>query len=122
MTSEQIERREREVLARPVSLNGGSYFGCAKYITPEEQRELDELQYRGVIICCICYGKEYKIYSDRKQEWGPTGLEWGVQKLGEERAMEIFRDQQAFMREHATIHWGVDTDHEGCTYNSIEWH
>ena len=122
MTSEQIKAREQEVLSRAVALNGGDYCGCAEYITPDEQRELDELSYREMIVCCVCYGEEYNIYSEKRKEWGRTGIEYGLEKFGEQKALEIFRDQCAFMKEHATIHWGVYTDYEGCTYNSITWH
>lgn len=121
MTSKQIENREAEITKRAVAANGGEYCGHGKFITPDEQKELDELRYRRMIICCVCYGEEYHIYSDRTKEWGRTGLEYGVEKFGEQRAMEIFRDQQQFMKEHATIQKGVYTDHEGCTYNSIAW-
>lgn len=121
MNDKQIETRRKEILARPVALNGGDYCGCAKYITTEEQRELDELAYRKMIICCVCYGEEYDIYSERTQSWGDTGFKYGVSKLGFDKALEVFRDQVNYMREHAKIHHGVYTDYEGCTYNSIEW-
>lgn len=95
---------------------------CAlwQYYTKEMKREDEELSCRRMVVSCVCYGTEYDFYDERTKTWGRYGLTW-AEKLGDERALEIFRDQRDYMREHATIHCGVHTDFEGCTYNSITW-
>lgn len=42
MTTRQIEARQRELGRLWADRNGGESCGCAKFITPEEQREFDE--------------------------------------------------------------------------------
>ena len=121
MTSKQIEEKERAIYDSLKKRNGGSAFGSYAVITPRERHELAELFYRRMIISCICYGDDNEIYNDRTEEFGRYGIEYGVAQFGRKCALKIFRDQRRFMREHATIHKGVDTDCEGVLYNSITW-
>lgn len=96
------------------------YCELWKHYTPEMVLMDRELWARDMVISCVCYGREYNFYDERTGRWGQYGLNY-EKELGAERALEVFRDQVAYMRKHATINSGVYTDHEGCTYNSINW-
>ena len=123
MTRDQIEARQRELGRLWAERNGGEYCGCAKYITPEEHREYDELSLRQMIISDFCYGGASccGVYDDRTGRWDERyGLPY-AEKIGLERALEVFMEQRAFLQKHATVHDNVYTDHEGCSYNSISW-
>jgi len=121
MTSEQIDKREKEIRAKAIALNNGEYCGCAKFFTQEDKEELNELEYRRMIIACVCYGEDYDIFDEKNHCWGEYGIKYGFSKFGYEKALTIWRNQKEFFETHAIVHKGVHTDYEGCTYNSIEW-
>ena len=122
MTSEMIKQAKRDLHRRAAELRGkdGNLFELWPFFTKEMRREDEELSCRSMVLSCVCYGEDYAFYDERTQTWGHYGLDY-AQKLGDERALAIFRDQRDYMREHASIHCGVHTDFEGCTYNSITW-
>jgi hypothetical protein len=123
MTTRQIEARQRELNRLWADRNGGEVCGCAKLITPEEQREYEELSLRRMIISDFCYGGAScsGIYDERTGRWHERYGYPYAEKIGFERALEVFKEQRAFLQKHATVHYNVHTDHEGCSYNSISW-
>lgn len=123
MTRKQIEDRQRELGRLWAARNGGNSCGCAKFITPEEQREYDELCLRSMINSDFCYGGASccGIYDERTGKWDERYGYPYAEKIGFERALEVFKEQRAYLQKHATVYYNVYTDHEGCSYNSIAW-
>lgn len=117
-----IKQAKRDLHKRAAELRGkdGNLFELWPFYTEEMRREDEELDCRSMVLSCVCYGMDYDFYDEQKERWGQYGLDY-VEKLGAERTLEIFRDQRDYMREHATIHVGVHSDYEGCSYNSIDW-
>lgn len=120
MTDVQIDAREREVRSRSILLNNGEFCGSAEYLTEEEKLELQELDFRRMIISCLTYGTDYNIRDKKTGAWGKYGAEY-ADKLGNKRANEIWEEQRDFFKAHAQISHGVYTDCEGCSYNSLTW-
>lgn len=122
MTSEMITQAKNDLHRRAAEIRGkdGNLFELWPFFTDEMRREYEELDCRRMVISCVCYGEDYAFYNERTNSWGEYGLRY-AESIGYERALQIFRDQRDYMREHATIHCGVHTDYEGCSYNSIEW-
>lgn len=117
-----IEQAKRDLHRRAAELRGkdGNLCELWPFYTEEMRREDEELDCRRMVLSCVCYGTEYNFYDERTKTWGRYGLDY-AEKLGDERALQIFRDQRDYMRKHATILYGVHTDSEGCSYNSIIW-
>lgn len=123
MTDQQIDARKREIDRLWMARNGGDICGCAQFATPEEEREYEELNLREMINSDFCYGDSScsGIYDDRTGKWNERyGFPY-AEKIGLKRALEVFNEQRAFLREHAERRCRVYTDHEGCTYNSLVW-
>ena len=122
MTSEMIRQAKLDLHRRAAERRGrdGNLFELWPFFTEEMRREDDELACRSMALSCVCYGTEYNFYDERTKTWGQYGLDY-AEKIGDERALEIFRDQRDYMRKHATIHCGVHEDPDGCSYNSITW-
>jgi hypothetical protein len=122
MTDKMIAQAKRDLAKRAAEIRGedGGLSELWPFFTDEMRREEDELWCREMVMACICYGTEYDFYDEKTSSWGMYGLPY-AESLGKKRALEIFRDQRDYMKEHAKIHRGVHTDFEGCTYNSIEW-
>ena len=121
MNDQQISDAQQEIYARAIALNGGEAAGCGKFMTEKDNRRLEELHFRQMIICCICYDNEYDIYDLKTKTWGKYGFKYGLMPFGHERAMEIFLEQKKYMEQHATISQNVHTDMDGVSYNSITW-
>lgn len=90
------------------------------YYDQDMRTREEELCCREMVISCVCYGTEYNFYDEKERQWGRYGLDY-AETLGDDRALEIFREQRDYMKEHADIKHNVHTDYEGCTYNSIKW-
>ena len=122
MTSDMIRQAKENLRKRAAELRGkdGNLCELWPFYTEEMRKEDRELDCRSMVISCVCYGTEYNFYSERERKWGQYGLDY-ANRLGAKRALQIFREQRDYMREHAEIHCGVHTDFEGCTYNSITW-
>ena len=118
MNDENILTREREIEHAAISKNNGERFGCYKYITKHERKELEELSVRRMVNSILCYGNanvgvgEY----DRNRYFIEAD-----KLLGKEKVNSIIDDQTKYFREHAKVIHGVGQDAEGCTYNSINW-
>lgn len=115
-----IRQAKLDLHRRAAELRGkdGNLCELWPFFTDEMRREDEELSCRDMIISCYCYGNLRGFYDGEK--FGLYGENY-AERLGEARALEIFRDQRDYMRKHATIHCGVHTDYEGCSYNSIDW-
>lgn len=87
------------------------------YYTPAMKRQDRELDCREMINSCLAYGMIYSFYRDGQLVGYAENY---VFSIGEERVMELLRAQQERFRT-ATVHAGVYTDAEGCSYNSITW-
>lgn len=121
MTTMQIESRQREIRLRAKALNGDKFEGSLEKLSENEKNELKELMYRAMIISCICYNQNELIYNEATGKWGEMGNEYGLEQLGDERAMAIWKEQKEFMSKHAVIKKDTSRDMEGLRYNSIEW-
>ena len=117
-----IKQAARDLIKRAAEIRGedGNLGELWPFYTEEMRREDEELRCREMVMSCVCYGPESDFYDEKTRSWGKYGLPY-AESLGNKRALEIFRDQRDYMKEHAKIHRGVHTDFEGCTYNSIEW-
>lgn len=127
MNEQMIEQAKAEIRAkayrRAYAAGKKGHLNLSElwaYYDAEMERNEEELRAREMVISCVCYGTEYNFFDERQGKWGEYGFRY-ASKLGELRAREIFRDQRDYMRKHATIHCGVHTDYEGCSYNSISW-
>ncbi len=120
MNSKQIEDRMREINAEIAKRNGGSLIGSYAVTTPPEKQEIEELWMREMIIAIYCYGGKHRLAESMRGHWDRYLLGY-VEKIGEERAREIVREQTDYMDEHARIIHNVGTDCEGVSYNGIEW-
>ena len=118
MNREKISSRKREIEDAAIAMNNGEYFGCSKYMTEEERKELRELSVREMVNSILCYGNA----SSGVGEYDRNRYFIEADKLlGKEKVNSIIADQTKYFREHAKVIHGVVQDSEGCTYNSIQW-
>lgn len=117
MTDKQIEKLQD-------SLRGKMF----KDMTKEEYTLYHELSWRSYINSCLTYGQEYLIVDEngnlavkKTNYWGGMSqYELYIKPIGEERAMELYREQKdTFAR--AKVIKNVYTDSEGVSYNSVKW-
>ena len=95
----------------------------------DEQLKLDyELSWRDYCNSCLIYGQEYLIVKNGQFVYKPQG--WSVYSylkhngkiiITDERALEIFYEQQADFKQNCKVYRGVYTDSDGCSYNSVDW-
>lgn len=121
MTTKQIESRQREIRLKAKALNGDKFEGSLEKLSENEKNELKELMYRAMIISCICYNQNELIYNETSSKWGEMGNEYGLEQLGDEKAMAIWKEQKEFMSKHAIIKKDTSRDMDGLSYNSIVW-
>ena len=112
--------RKRAINAEIKKRNRGTLSGSDKVTTDEEKKELHELSFREFIISCFAYF-ELDHIRDENGKWGETGYKYGVDRLGEKHAREIFDEQVSFLNKHAQVKTCTHTDPDGCVYNSIVW-
>lgn len=96
-------------------------FDLWKYYTPAMRRREEELNCIDMINSCLIYGSAYYDFFVRGKGFvGQYALPY-VETLGEDRVKELF-DAQVERFKRAEVHVGVWEDHEGCSYNSVDWH
>lgn len=118
MNDKNIFTRKREIEDAIKERNNGEFFGCLKYATEDERKELRELSVREMVNSILCYGNA----SSGVGEYDRNRYFIEADKLlGKEKVNSIIDDQTKYFREHAKVLYGVHEDSEGCTYNSIQW-
>lgn len=118
MNCKNIFTRKREIEDAIKVRSNGEFFGCLKYATEDERKELQELSVREMVNSILCYGNA----SSGVGEYYRNRYFIEADKLlGKEKVNSIIEDQTMYFREHAKVLSGVYEDEEGCTYNSIEW-
>ena len=118
MNRENIKSRKREIEGSFKARNNGVVWGCYKYATEDELKELRELSVREMVNSILCYGNA----SSGVCEYDRNRYFIEADKLlGKEKVNSIIEDQTMYFREHAKVLYGVYEDSEGCTYNSVEW-
>ena len=118
MNSKNIFTRKREIEDAIKARNNGKFFGCLKYATEAELKELRELSVREMVNSILCYGNS----SSGVGEYDRNRYFIEADKLfGKEQVNSIIDDQTKYFRVHAKVLSGVYEDEEGCTNNSIEW-
>lgn len=136
MSEKEIESRKRELYAQMgerVGKPGDSDIVYFWEQTPEEIREMQELDCRSMINSCLIYGSaRYEFFDGQNlvgyglkyRKWLDcdkcTDEQCAAYALPDARVIELFREQKERFA-HASVHHNVFTDHEGCTYNSVEW-
>lgn len=118
MNCKNIFTRKREIEDAIKARNNGEFFGCLKYATEDERKELRELSVREMVNSILCYGNA----SSGVGEYDRNRYFIEADKLlGKEQVNSIIYEQTKYFRGHAKVLSGVYEDEEGCTYNSIEW-
>lgn len=93
-------------------------------MTDKEKTLYRELAWREYVNSCLAYDEEHYLLSENGTlspslyKWGTANTYYIGTEIPEQRAIEIINEQKETFK-HATIHRGVYTDHEGCTYNSV---
>lgn len=117
MTDKQIEKLEAPLR--------GKMF---KEMTKEEYTLYHELCWRSFVNSCLTYRQEYRIVDEngnlavKKTTYlgGMSVYELYIKPIGEERAMELYREQKdTFAR--AKVIKDIYTDSEGVLYDLVIW-
>lgn len=87
-----------------------NYIGCYKDMTEEQKRLDEELSCREMIMSCLIYGEN--IYSSRYI------MEY-TDDLGDQRVLELCKEQEKYFNENCEVLQNVYTDNEGVSYNSL---
>lgn len=94
--------------------------------TDEEKQLLKELSWRGFVNSCLIYDEEYHIVDKdgnlaiKPDDWVYSRYNLYIKPIGEERAMELYREQKETFSKAKVIK-NVSTDSEGVSYNSVIW-
>ncbi len=88
--------------------------------TPQQIQLRDELACREMINSCLIYGSaRYDFYDPTTRQFGQYAQRY-VKQLGGKAVARLYNEQvEDFSK--ATVHHGVYTDNEGCSYNSCVW-
>lgn len=121
MNSEQINKERASIYKKAIALNGGNTYGCRQFLSEEEKNRIAELAFREIIIACHCYGDETDIFDRERHFWGDAGHHYGYMKLGNAKALEVYKDQKEYIRQHAEVITNSRIDPDGTSYNSIIW-
>lgn len=136
MSEQEIETRKRELrvqMGERVGKTGQSDIVFFWEQTPDEIREMQELDCRSMINSCLIYGSARYDFFDGQNlvGYGLTYRKWlmcdkctdeqcAAYALSDARVIELFMEQKERFA-HASVRHNVFTDHEGCSYNSVEW-
>lgn len=99
-----------------------NFLKCYKTLTKEQELKLEELNFRKMIMCCLAYGTDVmtsRVINMVSEYYGRPYFDEYADKLGRERALEIYKDQKRFFDTKCTVKKDVYTDYEGISYNSI---
>lgn len=110
MTDKEIKKIEKELYAK-------------QNLTHKDEVLLEEMKCRSMINSCLIYGYgvDKGSYAYEKYiEPFTYDKTWHFALLTEKKIEKLIKEQKAEI-EKATIHVGVGTDGEGCSYNSITW-
>lgn len=99
-----------------------NFLECYKTLTKEQELKLEELKFRKMIMCCLTYGED--VMTSRNinmvsEYYGRPYFDEYADKLGKERALEIYKDQKKFFDTKCIVQKNVYTDCEDVTYNSL---
>ena len=99
-----------------------NFLNCCETLTKEQELKLEELNFRELIMCCLAYG--YDVMASRdinmvSEYYGRPYFDKYTDKLGRERALEIYKDQKRFFDTKCVVEKNVYTDYEGVSYNSV---
>lgn len=76
----------------------------------KERKLYEEMCCRDMIMSCLIYG--YNIYtSDYVKKYCDI--------LGDQRVLELCKDQEEYFKKHVIVNKNIGTDGEGNSYNSI---
>lgn len=103
MTTIQIQAEKKAIYDKACAVGGCKRSEAEAFITDEQNRRLRELMFRAIIISCLITGQGNLIFNPKTKTWGETGREYGVDALGEEKAMRIWKNQKNFMSRHAFV-------------------
>lgn len=98
------------------------FLNCYKTLTKEQELKLEELDFRELIMCCLAYGTDVmtsRVINMVSEYYGRPYFDEYADKLGKERALEIYEDQKRFFDTKCIVQKNVYTDCEGVTYNSL---
>lgn len=117
MTDIEIDKIEQTIRSKKVECR-----------TEDEKKLLEELSWRRFVNSCLIYGEEYNIVDkegnlavEKTNYWGGLSrYELYIKPIGEERAMEIYREQKESFS-NAKVIKNTYTDSEGVSYNSVIW-
>lgn len=121
MYPSEIDKIKNECMANAIDMNGGSVVGCWNFMTDEEKNVYNEMNFRHMIHSCLTYGQGNEIYDFYTGVIGNYGFMYYEKMNDKDRFIEIVVEEIQFFKDHAKVNWGVHTDDEGCTYNSIDW-
>ena len=116
MTPKEIEAARKPLYRKPFS-----------EMTEEERRRYHELSWREYINSCLAYGQLHQAITQDNRiaemvyRYGTAKTYSIGERISEERAVEIARDQEKDFNDRVTVYYNTYTDHEGCTYNSVSW-
>lgn len=98
------------------------FLNCYKTLTKEQELKLEELDFRELIMCCLAYGTDVmtsRVINMVSEYYGRPYFDEYADKLGKERALEIYEDQKEYFDTKCKVERNVYTDSEGLTYNSL---
>lgn len=87
--------------------------------TKEQKRLYEDLSCRQMIISCIIYG-ESGFYDKETDTFSGRYAEDYLKTLGEKTVRRLWNEQKETMSK-AVIHYGAQTDAEGCVYATVTW-
>lgn len=86
--------------------------------TKEQKTLAKELDCIEMINSCLVYGSDFWTAKSYSIEGGKICDSY-VKELGIDRVKELYEEQKDYFNNHVIINYGVYTDTEGCSYNSI---
>lgn len=99
-----------------------NFLKCYKTLTKEQELKLEELKFRKMIMCCLTYGEDVMTSHNINmvsEYYGRPYFDEYADKLGKERALEIYKDQKRFFDTKCVVRKNIYTDCEDVSYNSL---
>ena len=97
-----------------------------QHATAEQKTLYHELAWREYVNSCLVYGQFGDVIEDCKlssklYRWGTASTYHIGEEISIPRAIQIALEQKADFAK-AKVSYGVYTDCEGLSYNSVKWH
>lgn len=88
----------------------------------KERKLYEEMCLREMIISCLTYGESIftsKVINAVSKYYGQPYINEYIDILGEERVLQVAKEQEDFFKNSCKVIHNVGTDCEGITYNSL---